>query len=147
MASNPSMSTTFKLFSELDTFTSAIINRGNDLTDWICKDVKTTTTATPTTTTTIATTAKTTSGSCKTPPPMKYVIGLDASKSMTSDGWAAAVRFANAIIDYSLQGDSEVLLYYFNGLFVCCLHVRKCVCGELDGDCTLSVFLYYRHYR
>ena len=51
---------------------------------------------------------------------MKYVIGLDASKSMTSEGWAAAVQFANAMIDYTLQdhaGDKgEVMLYYFNGL-------------------------------
>ena len=59
--------------------------------------------------------------SCNPPPPMKYVIGLDASKSMTRDGWAAAVRFANAFIDYSLQGDSEVLLYYFNGLLAVCM--------------------------
>ena len=58
---------------------------------------------------------------CNPPPPMKYVIGLDASKSMSSDGWAAAVRFANAFIDYSLQGDSEVLLYYFNGLLAVCM--------------------------
>ena len=58
--------------------------------------------------------------SCNPPPAMKYVIGLDASKSMTSEGWAAAVQFANAMIDYTLQdhaGDKgEVMLYYFNGL-------------------------------
>ena len=59
---------------------------------------------------------------CNPPPPMKYVIGLDASKSMTSQGWAAAVRFANGMIDYTLQDHagkkSEVMLYYFNGLLV-----------------------------
>lgn len=53
---------------------------------------------------------------------MTYVIGLDASKSMTSQGWAAAVRFANGMIDYTLQDHagkkSEVMFYYFNGLLV-----------------------------
>ena len=64
----------------------------------------------------------TTAAPCNPPPPMKYVIGLDASKSMTSQGWAAAVRFANGMIDYTLQDHagkkSEVMLYYFNGLLV-----------------------------
>ena len=59
---------------------------------------------------------------CNPPPPMTYVIGLDASKSMTSQGWAAAVRFANGMIDYTLQDHagkkSEVMFYYFNGLLV-----------------------------
>ena len=59
--------------------------------------------------------------SCNPPPPLTYVIGLDASKSMTSKGWASAVRFANVFIDFSLQGRSEVLMYYFNGLFVACM--------------------------
>ena len=81
--------------------------------------------------------------SCNPPPPMTYVIGLDASKSMGTQGWSSAVHFANTFIDFALQGQSEVLLYYFNGSFCCmpaCMHWSL---GELDGDCTLSAYCHF----
>ena len=59
--------------------------------------------------------------SCRPPPDMLYVIGLDASESMKDTGWEAATRFANAMIDYILEGPGEVMIYYFNGLLLCWL--------------------------
>lgn len=53
---------------------------------------------------------------------LDFVIGIDASKSMTSEGWEAAKRVANSMIAYmvpaGVQNKGEVLLYYFNGLLV-----------------------------
>lgn len=78
--------------------------------------------------------------SCTTPPPLDFIIGIDASKSMTSGGWEAAVRFANGLIDYVLQDNNQkkgaVRLYYFNGLLVVRHDWIVCL---LDGDCDLRL--------
>ena len=45
------------------------------------------------------------------------------------------MRFANAFIDYSLEGQSEVLLYYFNGSLI------VCICAQPFRSLSLSLSL------